>query len=141
MKIGNIFLASIFLSSFLIVCAQEKKKTEVNLCEEYAARNKEFKVEYEIESSETITDMNGGNHTVEDLGDASVSCIWSFGSDQQCRFESKISEIGSKQCHNISSSPFVIFNKTKCVLEFSETSNVTNLIKNKLRQDFNNTFM
>ena len=52
MKIGNFFLASIFLQSFLIVCAEEK--TKVNLCQEYAGRNEDFKVEYERQPNETI---------------------------------------------------------------------------------------
>ena len=128
MKIGNFFLASIFLPSFLIVCAEEK--TEVNLCQAYAARNEEFKVEYGIEPNETITDKN-----------ASVSCIWSFGSDQQCRYESKIFETGSKECHNIPSSPNITFDGTKCALEFNENSNVTNLIIEKHRHHPTNTFM
>ena len=49
MKIGNFFLASIFLQSFLIVCAEEKTK-----CQEYAGRNEDFKVEYERQPNETI---------------------------------------------------------------------------------------
>ena len=130
MKIGNFFLASIFLPSFLIVCAEEK--TEVNTCDEYAARNKKFKVEYEIEPIETITDKN-------------ISCIFSFGSDQQCRFESKIFEAGSKypskECHNLLSSPNITFDGTKCALEFNKNNNVTNLIKDKLLHNFNNAFV
>ena len=112
------------------MCAEEK--TEVNTCDEYAARNKKFKVEYEIEPIETITDKN-------------ISCIFSFGSDQQCRFESKIFEAGSKypskKCHNIQSSPKITFDGTKCALEFSETSNVTTLIKEKHRHHHNSSFV
>ena len=48
MKIGNFFLASIFLQSFLIVCAEEKT------CQEYAGRNEDFKVEYERQPNKTI---------------------------------------------------------------------------------------
>ena len=131
MEIGNFFLSTIFLTSFLIVCAEEK--TEVNTCDEYAARNKKFKVEYEIEPIETITDKN-------------VSCIWSFGSDQKkCTFESKIFKNGSKyppkECHNLPSSPKITFDGTKCALEFSETSNVTTLIKEKHRHHHNSSFV
>ena len=131
MKIGNLFLALIFLQSFLIVCAEEK--TEVNTCDEYAARNKNFKVEYEIEPIETITDKN-------------ISCIFSFGSDQKkCTFESKIFKNGSKyspkECHNLPSSPKITFDGTKCALKFNKNSNVTNLIKDKLLHNFNNAFM
>ena len=140
MKIGNFFLASIFLQSFLIVCAEEK--TEVNVCQEYAGRNEEFKVEYGIEPNETITNENGDNYTVGDLGDALVSCIWSFGSDKNCTYQSKISESGQdKSCDDILTSPRVSINETKCVLEFSETSSVTNMITEKRRHHPSNTFM
>ena len=131
MKIGNFFVASFFLQSFLIVSAEEKKKTEVNnTCHEYAARNKPFKVEYEIKPNEPITDQN-----------ASISFILSFGSDQQCIYESNFFETGSEECHSIQSSPKITFDGTKCVLEFNETSNVNTLIKEKHRQHHKNTFM
>ena len=52
MKIGNFFLASIFLQSVLIVCGEEK--TKVKLCQEYAGKNREYKVEYERQPNETI---------------------------------------------------------------------------------------
>ena len=133
MKIGNIFLALIFLPSFLIVCAQEETEVSKIPCDEYAARNKPFKVEHKIESNEPITDKN-------------VSCIWSFGSDKKkCTFESKILETGlknpPKECHNITSSPKMTFDGTKCALEFDKTSNITTLIKEKHRQNPNSTFM
>ena len=131
MKIGNFFLALIFLSSFLIVWALEKKKIEVKKCDDYAARNKPFKVEDEIEPNEITPGKN-------------ISCIWSFGSDQKCKHEWKILEAGkysSEQCHNIQSSPKITFDGTKCALEFSETSNVNTLIKEKHRQHHTNTFM
>ena len=128
MKIGNFFLALIFLSSFLIVWALEKKKTEVKKCDDYAARNKPFKVEDEIEPNEITPGKN-------------ISCIWSFGSDQNCTYESKISETGSIECHNLLSSPNITFDGTKCALEFNKNNNVTNLIKDKLLHNFNNAFV
>ena len=76
---------------------------------------------------------------------ALVSCIWSFGSDQNCTYESKIFKAGSKypskECHNLLSSPNITFDGTKCALEFNKNNNVTNLIKDKLLHNFNNAFM